>query len=249
MGDMPGERRSGWFVPNGQRTRLGCAGVQSNFGFDGKTPGDPGLNLKYLGDALDHWKGSLFESLLHGRLLNGFCVDAMASDTDQWQIDDWSLLARLLRIQPAQIVRHTTSIVQDRRAYFAEIDSNRDLFLDPDTGLATGKVKGKNKSQYLMPDELLRLVDADESRVIAVYQHIRAEKTRARLEKVVTSIRSHSSDFDCASYESGTVAMLFFSRNPSRVKAIADHFRAMLGRHAPGRINHWGHRRPPNLAQ
>jgi len=38
------------------------------------------MNLRYLGDALDHWKGSLFESLQQANILHDFAVDAMASD-------------------------------------------------------------------------------------------------------------------------------------------------------------------------
>jgi hypothetical protein len=34
------------------------------------------MNLTFLGDALDHWKGSIFESLQKGGILPDFAVDA-----------------------------------------------------------------------------------------------------------------------------------------------------------------------------
>jgi len=54
------------------------------------------LNLNFLGDALDHWKGSLFESLQEAQVLRDFAVDPMASDLGSWNSDDFLILARLL---------------------------------------------------------------------------------------------------------------------------------------------------------
>jgi hypothetical protein len=41
------------------------------------------LNLIYLGDALDHWKGSLFESLQQEKAVQGLAVDPMTSDLSE----------------------------------------------------------------------------------------------------------------------------------------------------------------------
>lgn len=56
------------------------------------------MNLAFLGDALDHWKGSLFESLQKGGILQNFAVDPMASDLAAWTPEDFSLFSTLLRI-------------------------------------------------------------------------------------------------------------------------------------------------------
>jgi len=48
------------------------------------------MNLQFLGDALDHWKGSVFEALQNSLLLKGFRVDAMASDSEKWEQNDHS---------------------------------------------------------------------------------------------------------------------------------------------------------------
>jgi hypothetical protein len=161
----------------------------------------------------------------------------MASDGSAWQEEDWALFANLLRVGRAQLINHSRQLKTDRQAYFNEINHRGDLFLDPDTGIATGRVDGV--SQYFFPKELLSLLDLEQTRIIAVYQHVRAKKTRDRLEEVIAVIRNHDAQFSSASYESGTVAMLFFSRNSDRVRSVVTHFQSVLGRHASGRINLW----------
>jgi hypothetical protein len=94
------------------------------------------MNLKYLGDALDHWKGSLFECLQFAEVLRDLAADPMAADQDQWSDADFSLYARLLHIRQEQVIRHKESLFS-RDSYFAEIVHQGDLFLDPDTGVAT----------------------------------------------------------------------------------------------------------------
>lgn len=65
------------------------------------------MNLSYLGDALDHWKGSLFEFLQAHNLLNDFAVDPMASDLQSWRDADYALFADLLRVPRARILGHS----------------------------------------------------------------------------------------------------------------------------------------------
>ena len=193
------------------------------------------MNLLYLGDALDHWKGSLFEYLQNGKLLREFAVDAMAGDAKQWQPADWKLFARLLRVKDAQVVPHTRLLAVDRTGYFEEIIHRGDLFLDPDTRIATGRVG--HASQYLFATELHDFLARQPERVVVVYQHIRAQRTRDRLERVVAALRLQERPFSCCSYESGTVAMLFLSRTASRVDSVYQSFESLLGTHATRRIS------------
>ena len=197
------------------------------------------MNLDYLGDALDHWKGSLIEHLQTAKLLRDFAVDAMASDAEDWQQSDWTLFARLLRVNNSQVITHNRLLTIDRPSYFAEITHQGDLFLDPDTGIKTGSVS--NLSQYLLPDEMHDLLGRKHERIVAVYQHIRAQNPRHRLQNVVSALRLPDRPFSCCSYESSTVAMLFLSRNPSRVDGIYQEFQTLLGRHAARRIHRWRH--------
>jgi len=197
------------------------------------------MNLRYLGDALDHWKGSLFERLQRAGLLQSLAVDAMATDAEDWKPADRALFADLLRVQQAQILVHRQLLEIDRTDYFAEITHEGDLFLDPDTGIATGRVG--DAAQYLFADDVYGLLARWPERVLAVYQHIRAQRTRDRLQRVVSALMVPDQPFTCCSYESGTVAMLFLSREGQRVEAIHKHFFDYLGTHAPRRINLWHH--------
>lgn len=197
------------------------------------------MNLRYLGDALDHWKGSLLEHLQNGELLRDLAIDPMTSDDTKWQEEDWDLFARLLRVKRRQIVSHTHSLAGSRRSYFREIGHNGDLFLDSDTGIATGKVS--TPVQYVLAPEVHDLLGREPARVVAIYQHIRAQRTRDRLQSVVAALQRPGLSFACCSYESGSVAMLFFSREQHRIDRIHDGFVSLLKKHADRRIYRWYH--------
>lgn len=191
------------------------------------------MNLNFLGDALDHWKGSLFESLQEAQVLRDFAVDPMASDLGSWNSEDFLILARLLRITPAQIIQHQVSL-QERARYFGEILHRGDLFLDPDTGVATRRVK--DLPRYVNPQEIGVLLDASPDRLLAVYQHVRAQRVADRIDTVLTTLRNQIGEVSWCTYESPTVAMMFLTRAPARTTQVAEHFASLLGRHAAGRI-------------
>jgi hypothetical protein len=193
------------------------------------------MNLRYLGDALDHWKGSLFEQLQVAGVLEDFAVDAMETDAEDWQPFDTALLATLLRIEPNRILGHREDLALNRSGYFDEITHKGDLFLDPDTGIATGKVL--SPPQYVFPKEVHELFVREPSRVLAVYQHIRAQRACDRVQQVLTALTLKAQPFSCCAYESGTVAMLFLSRQSRRIDAIHIHLGEYLGRHASRRIH------------
>ena len=190
------------------------------------------MNLAFLGDALDHWKGSLFESLQKGGILKNFAVDPMASDLAAWKLEDFSLFSTLLRIDRLQIVPHNCTLA-DRKSYFAEIQHPGDLFLDPDTGVATGTRRAS--VQHLAASEIAALVGSSD-RLLAIYQHVRAHRVSERVDAVCRVIRNEMPECQWCSYESGTVAMIFIAREPERTIAVAEHFSGLLGRHATGRI-------------
>lgn len=118
------------------------------------------MNLEYLGDALDHWKGSLFEYLQSERVVRDLVVDPMATDADQWSDDDFALYACLLRVSVKQIIRHK-ALLADRSSYFAEIRQSGDLFLDPDTGVAAHGASPIAK--YVKPREVAALLQSSRS--------------------------------------------------------------------------------------
>src|SRR5213080_2708458 len=127
------------------------------------------MNLSYLGDALDHWKGSLFEFLLARHLLHDFAVDPMASDLASWRDADYDIFADLLRVPRRRIICHSLNLTS-RDQYFAEIRHGGDLFLDPDTGIATGKVA--RPEQYVQTRDIWSLLSNGTNRLVIVYQHV-----------------------------------------------------------------------------
>jgi len=190
------------------------------------------VNLSFLGDALDHWKGSLFESLQQAGVLRNFAVDAMASDWPAWQPEDVSLFSRLLKIDESQLIKHSVGLAT-REPYFDDIQHTGDVFLDPDIGVATGRVK--NVNQYVRPSEIGLLLH-DRDRLLAVYQHVRAQAVSQRVDTVCRALNGAIDGCNWSSYESGTVAMMFLSRSYQRVAEVTTHFRQLLGRHAIGRV-------------
>jgi hypothetical protein len=197
------------------------------------------MNLDHLGDALDHWKGSLLEGMQCENLLDGLAADAMATGAPKdWIPEDLGFYATLLRLEQRQILKHTVQLQTDRAQYFREIaDHSADLFLDPDIGIATSHVA--HEWRYLKPKELHNLLDAARSRVVAVYQHIRGITPLERLRKIMSVLSDKAQPFCCCSYESSTVAMLFFSSNSSRIEVIHKHHTTFLGRHAANRTHIW----------
>lgn len=93
--------------------------------------------MQFLGDALDHWKGSIFSRLRKAGLLEDFSVDPMLTDSEDWNTADFRLYADLLQVSIDQILRHKIDLKEDRSKYFAKIEHSGDLFLDPDTGIAS----------------------------------------------------------------------------------------------------------------
>jgi hypothetical protein len=110
------------------------------------------VNLRYLGDALDHWKGSLLERLRVDGAITNLAVDPMLTDRPDWLEADFTSFAGLLHVAPYQLVSHTCDLAKSRTPYFQELSHRGDLFIDPDTGMATGHVS--EPAKYLYPAEL-----------------------------------------------------------------------------------------------
>ena len=140
----------------------------------------------------------------------------------------------LLRIKPDQVIAHRKSLARERESYLGEIEHRGDIFLDPDTGIATSKCKQIKK--YIRANELAALMTAAPGRVIAVYQHVRAVKACVRVDGCLAVAAKGVAPFTWCSYESPTVAMLFLSRDPDRILAIEKTLKGLLGRHATGRV-------------
>jgi hypothetical protein len=191
------------------------------------------MNLLHLGDALDYWKGSLFENLISTNALSNLAVDAMATDVASWTPDDYALYARLLRVACDKLIHHERPL-DDTVAYFEEIQCTGDLFLDPDIGILP---KSACRSrQHISPMIITGFLHTPRSRVVAVYQHIRAQKTDIRVDSCVARVLDVSGPTGWCSYESSTVAMLFFSVDTDRIIKLHSALHALLGSRADQRI-------------
>jgi hypothetical protein len=71
------------------------------------------MKLTYLGDAHDHWKGSVFQYLQEGEILRNFLVDSMATDASPWNTANSKLYAHLLRIEESHLVQHDRTLFQE----------------------------------------------------------------------------------------------------------------------------------------
>jgi hypothetical protein len=72
--------------------------------------------------------------------------------------------------------------------------------------------------------------------LIAVYQHVRGQQVRSRVDCVLDGLKSEIGNFGWCSYESANVAMVFLTRKAERTSQIAEHFKNLLGRHVSRRI-------------
>ena len=195
------------------------------------------MNLGFLGDALDYWKGSLFFRLQREGILIDFLVDPMLTDPENWHASDFRLYADLLQIRPGQILQHRRKLRGEREQYFAEVTHTGDLFLDPDTGVALRYAGHIEK--YIRVSEIRQLVGGSLPRILCIYQHIRAKKTRDRVRELISALAKSGTKIYCCSYETPTVAMLFISVRQNRIEPLNEYFKNYLGRHSSMRVALW----------
>ena len=195
------------------------------------------MNLRFLGDALDYWKGSLFVRLQKAGILEDLSVDPMLTDPEHWHALDFRLYADLLQIRLDQILQHERNLKEDREEYFAEVTHAGDLFIDPDTGIALGYAHHAEK--YIRVKEVHQLLGGKLTRILCVYQHIGREKTRDRVGKLISALGEFSARSYYCSYETPTVAIIFVSKEQSRLEQVNDYFKNYLGRHADMRVKIW----------
>lgn len=192
------------------------------------------MNLKFLGDALDYWKGSVFLRLKNGGILKDFSVDPMLTDPGDWNAADFQLYADLLQIRPKQILQHKIELGEDREKYFAEIMHTGDLFADPDTGITLRDTGHAEK--HIRVREVHQLLGEKLPRILCIYQHIRAQKTRDRVRELIAALAEFDTRIYCCAYETPTVAMLFISRKQNRIEQAHKYFKNYLGRHSDKRV-------------
>ncbi len=178
------------------------------------------MNIKHLGDALDHWKGCiirLVEAHLHD-------LQVVPMFTDPDVVKTWSpkrllLYAELLHVNASDILHRRRRFVSaDRESYFAELGGDKcDLFLDPDTGIAP---RSGFDEQHIRPGDIAALLPDHATRVLLIYQHSSRETNwvDACLRRVVR----HEPKRTCwaFAYGAGDASMVFVARTPGRLKSM-----------------------------
>jgi hypothetical protein len=167
------------------------------------------VNTRFLGDALDHWKGSIIQLLAAKELLKNLVVEPMITDERPWLHDDIETYRRLLGLESSNQIYHTRSTFSGKREeYFNLLPNDADLFLDPDIGIATG---GAGR-EHVKTSELRRLL-TNSDRVVMVYQHSARGPFHERLDGIKDIISHQIPNVHWSVYECGRVAVFFMSPN------------------------------------
>jgi hypothetical protein len=189
------------------------------------------MKLAHLGDALDHWKGSLIEVIGDKSLR----VVPMLTDRERWTEEHFEAYARLLHRKPEDVLRRAKDDLfstRTRRNYFRDLGEN-DLFLDPDTGIAPDE---KAQKEHISPSEIAGLLSESRSRILLIYQH--ASRKRDGVREKLELLRSTEGLGGCHifAYDSGAVSMVVISQNRERTHKASACLKSWLGPVASARI-------------
>lgn len=182
------------------------------------------MHSKHLGDALDHWKGSIIQRLESRRLLQDIAVIPMFTD-DCWDSQKVAAYSHLLNLKSDKVLQTGRKFgggKHDREKYFEAISHAGDLFLDPDTGVSISP-STKNDSEHITISEIKELLGND--RVILVYQHRGRYKSTEWIKDIIDEVRREIKKLNSTTYECGNVAMLFFSYNRDRMEKINNYLK------------------------
>jgi hypothetical protein len=188
------------------------------------------MNLDHLGDALDHWKGSLIELVCP----EGVRAVPMLTDRDRWTEQHIETYARLLHLRPEDILKKEESDLfssKTRDTYFRDLGQH-DLFLDPDTGIAPDDKHAEKK--HIRTSEITGLLSAAPLRMLLIYQH--ASRDKGGLRKKLNSLHKSLNGFDIFAYDSGPVSMLIITQDRGRADGVLDCLKCWLGPIASVRI-------------
>jgi len=190
------------------------------------------VNSQFLGDALDHWKGSIISLLLSKQLTQNIVAEPMITDLQPWQREDIDTYGRLVSRELLCPICHGGSTFSGRREdYFNEIPQYGDVFLDPDIGIALGKATRK----HVKITEIKKLL-GQSNRVVMVYQHSGHEDFHQRLLTIKNKISGAIPNVHCIVYQCGQVAMFFISSSDSRIAEIKNALQELLRGTARRRI-------------
>jgi hypothetical protein len=180
------------------------------------------MNIRHLGDALDHWKGNMFRWL--GPALRDLHVVPMFTDAEPattWDEPTLLCFSQLLAV-PAHRIMHADRRFRraTRTAYFEGLHSLSpacDIFFDPDNGIAPA---GRANELHVTAAELAAFIPPASDRLLLVYQHSSRVKgyVRSKLEALSTVPELHG--VKCIGYWAGSAAMVLMTQSESRIRDV-----------------------------
>jgi hypothetical protein len=177
------------------------------------------MKKEYLGDAYDHWKGSLISILIKKKAIH-HNLAVMPMLTERWTANDLRVYGKLLNLSPSRI-------------HLNNIPIKCDLFIDPDIGIEPPS--GPNK-KHIKLDKIKVLLEHN-NRVLMVYQHTPRKIFREQICETLKRISRKIPKVHYCVYECGQVAMIFISSRDERIEKIKKSLKSYLGRtDASGRI-------------
>ena len=184
------------------------------------------MRLKYLGDAIDHFKGSILRRLQSKNLLRNIGVDPMATDVDSWEEGHYQLYAELLGVATDRVFRIPGTLNARGRRALGRHSHVGDLFLDPDTGIRTARQSPIRA--YVLPAELAQLLASDQ--VVVTYQHAWRAAESESVQQAIRSVADIELRSTATAYVSRQVALIFFSTDTERISAIENSLQSWLGK-------------------
>jgi hypothetical protein len=169
----------------------------------------------WLGDALDFWKGT-FLDVLRSSLHPPRSVRVLPMFNDAgWTAKEIDSYASILGVPPAALLSTARLTKPTRKSYFsAWVQLDDDVFVDPDTGVATARPE----LSHVTPSEVFAMLSADN--VVAVYQHRPRGDGAEWLARYVQLLSDTATGAATIGYESAQVGMLFVTKSPERKAAV-----------------------------
>lgn len=188
------------------------------------------MNLRHLGDAFDHWKGTMLEITCP----KGARIVPMFTDENRWNRKQLEAYARLLRVSSKDVLHSETRFSNGSRGTYFDIPESGDLFLDPDVGICTN---ARPKKEHIAPSEIAAILLVSRPRILLIYQNKWQRKTmRETLNMVLSTERLEK--FYRFGFDAGQVGIIFISCDRKRIVKAMERVQSWLGPVAPNRIIH-----------
>lgn len=153
----------------------------------------------------------------------------MMSDSDEWTDDDKLRYRTALGLDPSTPfdwsngAAHAIAVARSRIKLTS--DPQRDVFLDPDTGIGSKVPAVTRKAEYVYVAELEELIEENPDRLLVVYQHHTHKRSfpTDKLDLLLGLDR-----FACIA---GDVALIFATRVSRRMPILHSRLNKSAGRY------------------